>query len=211
MSAQQISEAAIELKKTHTLCCVNTSRMDCSHWCLTSPMHHDVCMQMCVFHLPSTCRWQRPHGRDTSWSLGHHLSLRQKPRTSAVQVNVLQRKAFFMPSFEIYGSVAGFYDYGPNGCKVKQNVTQFWRQHFVLHENMQEASALPCIMGLRRSAAHNINAVHAQQPGSCHLAWAVLMVSQGLHCMRMRSAGDNMLCCTQPQVACAWAILPLSA
>ena len=51
---------------------------------------------------------------------------------------MLQRKAFFMPSFEIYGSVAGFYDYGPNGCKVKQNVTQFWRQHFVLHENMQE-------------------------------------------------------------------------
>ena len=57
---------------------------------------------------------------------------------------MLQRKAFFMPSFEIYGSVAGFYDYGPNGCKVKQNVTQFWRQHFVLHENMQEVGSPAC-------------------------------------------------------------------
>ena len=57
---------------------------------------------------------------------------------------MLQRKAFFMPSFEIYGSVAGFYDYGPNGCKVKQNVTQFWRQHFVLHENMQEVCSPAC-------------------------------------------------------------------
>ena len=26
----------------------------------------------------------------------------------------------------------------PNSCKVKQNITQFWRQHFVLHENMLE-------------------------------------------------------------------------
>ena len=43
-----------------------------------------------------------------------------------------------MPSFAIYGSVAGFYDFGPNGCKVKQNMTQYWRQHFVLEENMLE-------------------------------------------------------------------------
>ena len=54
---------------------------------------------------------------------------------------MLQRKSFFFPSYEIYGSVAGFYDYGPNGCKVKQNITQYWRQHFVLHENMLEVGA----------------------------------------------------------------------
>ena len=75
----------------------------------------------------------------------HLLSVQRPQQQNApiqtgvrVQVNTLQRKAFFMPSFEIYGSVAGFYDYGPNGCKVKQNITQFWRQHFVLHENMLE-------------------------------------------------------------------------
>lgn len=53
-------------------------------------------------------------------------------------INVLERKLFFIPAFKIYGSVAGFFDYGPPGCAVKQNVTQFWRQHFVLEENMLE-------------------------------------------------------------------------
>ena len=31
---------------------------------------------------------------------------------------------FYIPSFKIYGSVAGFYDYGPPGCAIKQNITQ---------------------------------------------------------------------------------------
>ena len=58
---------------------------------------------------------------------------------AASQANTLQRQLFYVPSFKIYGSVAGFYDYGPPGCAVKQNITQFWRQHFVLEENMLEA------------------------------------------------------------------------
>ncbi|KAA6420418.1 MAG: glycyl-tRNA synthetase [Trebouxia sp. A1-2] len=49
---------------------------------------------------------------------------------------VLERRLFYMPSFKIYGSVAGFYDYGPPGCAVKQYITQYWRQHFVLEEDM---------------------------------------------------------------------------
>lgn len=45
---------------------------------------------------------------------------------------------FYMPSFRIYGGVAGFYDYGPPGCAIKQNIQQFWRQHFVIEEGMLE-------------------------------------------------------------------------
>jgi len=60
-----------------------------------------------------------------------------------MQANTLQRQLFYVPSFKIYGSVAGFYDFGPPGCAVKQNITQFWRQHFVLEENMLEARAVP--------------------------------------------------------------------
>ena len=48
--------------------------------------------------------------------------------------NALERRLFYLPSFKIYGAVAGFYDYGPPGCAVKQNVTQLWRRHFVLEE-----------------------------------------------------------------------------
>lgn len=42
--------------------------------------------------------------------------------------NTLERKLFYVPSFKIYGGVAGLYDYGPPGCAVKQNVLAFWRQ-----------------------------------------------------------------------------------
>jgi hypothetical protein len=41
-----------------------------------------------------------------------------------LQTNTLERRLFYIPSFKIYGSVAGFYDYGPPGCAIKQNLTQ---------------------------------------------------------------------------------------
>ncbi|KAG6788025.1 hypothetical protein POTOM_004078 [Populus tomentosa] len=59
-------------------------------------------------------------------------------------VNTLERRLFFIPSFKIYRGVAGLYDYGPPGCAVKSNVLAFWRQHFVLEENMLEVDC-PCV------------------------------------------------------------------
>ncbi|XP_050223289.1 glycine--tRNA ligase, mitochondrial 1-like [Mercurialis annua] len=59
-------------------------------------------------------------------------------------VNTLERRLFFIPSFKIYRGVAGLYDYGPPGCSVKSNVLAFWRQHFVLEENMLEVDC-PCV------------------------------------------------------------------
>lgn len=53
-------------------------------------------------------------------------------------MNTCERRLFYIPSFKIYGSVAGFYDYGPPGCAIKGNVTALWRQHFVLEESMLE-------------------------------------------------------------------------
>lgn len=41
-----------------------------------------------------------------------------------MQAGTLERRLFYLPSFKIYGSVAGFYDYGPPGCAIKQNMTQ---------------------------------------------------------------------------------------
>ncbi len=64
------------------------------------------------------------------------------------QVNTLERRLFFIPSFKIYGGVAGFFDYGPPGCSVKANVTQAWRQHFVLEENMLEVRSMMVCFGV---------------------------------------------------------------
>mmetsp|Transcript_17106 Transcript_17106/g.12155 ORF Transcript_17106/g.12155 Transcript_17106/m.12155 type:complete len:122 (+) Transcript_17106:97-462(+) len=52
--------------------------------------------------------------------------------------DLLKRKFFYVPSFEIYGGVSGLYDYGPLGCALKSNVEQIWRNHFVLEEDMLE-------------------------------------------------------------------------
>ncbi|XP_041997347.1 glycine--tRNA ligase, mitochondrial 1-like isoform X2 [Salvia splendens] len=43
-------------------------------------------------------------------------------------VNTLERRLFYIPSYKIYGGVAGLYDYGPPGCAVKANILAFWRQ-----------------------------------------------------------------------------------
>ncbi|XP_009614005.1 glycine--tRNA ligase, mitochondrial 1 [Nicotiana tabacum] len=59
-------------------------------------------------------------------------------------INTLERRLFYIPSFKIYRGVAGLYDYGPPGCAVKSNVLSFWRQHFVLEENMLEVDC-PCV------------------------------------------------------------------
>ncbi|EDQ88108.1 uncharacterized protein MONBRDRAFT_37647 [Monosiga brevicollis MX1] len=54
--------------------------------------------------------------------------------------DLMKRRFFFAPSFEIYGGVAGLYDYGPTGCAIMANMIAEWRQHFVLEENMLEVN-----------------------------------------------------------------------
>jgi len=51
---------------------------------------------------------------------------------------MLTQRFFIAPSFEIYGGVAGLYDLGPPGTAIKANILNFWRQHFILNENMLE-------------------------------------------------------------------------
>ena len=61
--------------------------------------------------------------------------------------DLMKRKFFTVPSFEIYGGVAGFFDYGPLGCAVKNNIEQLWRQHFVLEEDMLEIGCTNLMLG----------------------------------------------------------------
>jgi glycyl-tRNA synthetase len=51
-----------------------------------------------------------------------------------------KRRGFLYPSFEIYGGVAGFYDYGPLGTQLKQNVENLWRSYFLLQDGCFEIS-----------------------------------------------------------------------
>jgi glycyl-tRNA synthetase len=49
-----------------------------------------------------------------------------------------KRRGFIFPSFEIYGGVAGFYDYGPLGSQLKNNIENLWRNFFLLKDNCVE-------------------------------------------------------------------------
>jgi len=49
-----------------------------------------------------------------------------------------KRRGFIYPSFEIYGGVAGFYDYGPLGAQLKNNIENLWRHYFVLKDKCVE-------------------------------------------------------------------------
>ena len=42
-----------------------------------------------------------------------------------------KRRGFIYHSSEIYGGMPGFWDYGPLGCELKQNVKQAWWQFTV--------------------------------------------------------------------------------
>ena len=47
-----------------------------------------------------------------------------------------KRRFLFGPSFNIYGGIAGLYDYGPVGCTLKNNILNIWRDRFIHEEDM---------------------------------------------------------------------------
>jgi glycyl-tRNA synthetase len=46
-------------------------------------------------------------------------------------VTLCKRRGFIFPSSEIYGGYAGFFDYGPLGVELKNNIKRAWWQDFV--------------------------------------------------------------------------------
>jgi glycyl-tRNA synthetase len=46
-------------------------------------------------------------------------------------VNLCKRRGFIFPGSEIYGGLAGTYDYGPLGVALKKNITGLWWNMFV--------------------------------------------------------------------------------
>ena len=65
-------------------------------------------------------------------------TLKGKPLDRAELDNLMRRTLFYTPSFEIYGAVSGFFDYGPPGTALNANIINLWRRHFIMEENMLE-------------------------------------------------------------------------
>ena len=53
--------------------------------------------------------------------------------------SLCKRRGFIFPSSEIYGGLAGVYDYGPLGVELKINIKEAWRREiFRLHRHIYE-------------------------------------------------------------------------
>lgn len=55
-------------------------------------------------------------------------------------LSLCKRRGFLWPAYDIYGGVAGLFDYGPLGAALKNNIENYWRQLYVLGEGFLEIS-----------------------------------------------------------------------
>ncbi|XP_010476234.1 PREDICTED: glycine--tRNA ligase, mitochondrial 1-like [Camelina sativa] len=76
--------------------------------------------------------------------------------------NTLLRCSFYLPSFKIYGGVSGFYDYGPPGFALKNNILKFWREHFVYEEHMLEIECPSVTLEAVLKASGHVDYFHDQ-------------------------------------------------
>jgi len=53
-------------------------------------------------------------------------------------MSICKRRGFIWPSFELYGGVAGMYDYGPLGCALRNNIVEVWRSIYKGREGFVE-------------------------------------------------------------------------
>lgn len=90
-----------------------------------------------------------------------------------------KRRGIIFPSFEIYGGLSGFFDYGPIGTLLKHNLEDKWRNLFIHREGMVEIES-PIVMPEQVFQA------------SGHLAHFTDMMTQCVRCGRAYRT-DNLL------------------
>ncbi|RLI91549.1 MAG: glycine--tRNA ligase [Candidatus Altiarchaeales archaeon] len=61
-----------------------------------------------------------------------------KNKEKDILMEIAKRRGIIYPSFEIYGGLRGFYDYGPIGVRIKQNIEKIIREYYVIDENCFE-------------------------------------------------------------------------
>jgi len=82
------------------------------------------------------------------------------------------RRGFLWQSYEIYGGQSGFYDLGPLGVLLKNNIVDLWREYFVKqHQDFVVEIETPIITPaiVFRASGHEENFTdYAVECLSCH-------------------------------------------
>lgn len=61
-----------------------------------------------------------------------------RPDKYELLAETARRRGFFWASFEIYGGVSGFIDYGPLGIGLRRKIEEKWRDYFIRREGFLE-------------------------------------------------------------------------
>lgn len=71
-------------------------------------------------------------------------------------VSLCKRRGFIFQGSEIYGGLAGTWDYGPYGAELAHNIKELWWKHFVTSREDVFGISTPSIMpeGVWRSSGH---------------------------------------------------------
>jgi len=70
---------------------------------------------------------------------------REDYMTDSKVMNIAKKRGFLWSSFEIYSGSAGFFDYGPLGAILKNNIIEKWRNYYIIKEGFYEIES-PTIM-----------------------------------------------------------------
>ncbi len=115
-------------------------------------------------------------------------------------MDIAKRRGFFWQAFDIYGGLGGFYDYGPLGTALKDNIIAAWRKHFVIREGLAEIDS-PNLTPrevfeasghleefadyltrcTRCGAVYRVDELTGRTPGGVDSAWAMLR-EEGVRC-----------------------------
>ena len=82
-------------------------------------------------------------------------------------VSLCKRRGFIFPGSEIYGGLAGTWDYGPYGVALRNNIKNIWWKFFVDDRNdMYGVDSAILMMALRNAddIPNNSLNVHSQTP-----------------------------------------------
>lgn len=85
-------------------------------------------------------------------------------------VELAKRRGFFWPAFNIYGGESGFYDYGPLGVLMRDNLYRIWKEAYLREEAIMVDTPVLVPMGVFKSSGHVDKFLDiAAECGNCHL------------------------------------------
>jgi hypothetical protein len=115
----------------------STLLLSLSRDCRTSLLGKTLLQQLSTSFNPKSYKVHRSKSA-TDTTMSSATTKTGQPLDRPTLDSMLRRRLFYTPSFEIYGGVAGLYDYGPPGCALQANIVDLWRKHFILEEDMLE-------------------------------------------------------------------------